>query len=106
VSAEYTIIGSPTVLAGPATAVGTTGATLNAYVNTAGVVGSYAFHYGTSATALTTATTAAALSASATRTTASAALTALKSSTKYYYQVVVTTAGGTTAGAVGSFTTN
>jgi hypothetical protein len=106
VSAAYTIIGSPTVLAGPATAVGTTGATLNAYVNTAGVVGSYAFHYGTSATALTTATTAAALSASATRTTASAALTALKSSTKYYYQVVVTTAGGTTAGAVGSFTTN
>jgi hypothetical protein len=105
-SAAYTIVGSPTVLAGPATAVTATGATLSAYVNTAGVAGSYSFHYGTSSTALTAATAATALGASATRATASAALTALKANTKYYYQVVVTTAGGTTAGAVGSFTTN
>jgi hypothetical protein len=106
VSAAYTIVGSPNVLAGPATAVGTTGATLSAYVNTNGVAGSYSFHYGTATTALTTATATTALVASATRATASAALTGLKASTKYYYQVVVTTAGGMTAGAVGSFTTN
>ena len=106
VSATYTIVGSPTVLAGPATAVGTTGATLNAYVNTAGVTGSYSFHYGTSSTELTTATAAAGLSASTKRATASATLTTLKAKTTYYFQVVVTTAGGTTKAAVERFTTN
>ncbi len=106
VSATYTIVGSPVVLAGPATAVGTTGATLNAYVNTAGVTGSYSFHYGTTRTALTTSTPAAALNASPNRSTASATLTALRAKTTYYYQVVVKTAGGTTTGALQSFITN
>jgi len=105
VSATYTIVGSPTVLAGPATAVGTTGATLNAYVNTAGVAGSYSFRYGTTSTALTTATATTALSASINRATATATLSTLTANTTYYYQVEVTTAGGTTAGAVQSFTT-
>jgi len=105
-SATYTIVGSPAVLAGPATAVGTTGATLNAYVNTAGVAGSYLFRYGTSSTALTTNTAWTVLSASATRATASATVTTLAAKTKYYYQVKVITAGGTTVGAVQSFTTN
>ena len=106
VSATYTIVGSPTVLAGPATAVGTTAATLNAYVNTAGVAGSYSFHYGTSSAALDMATAATGLGASATRATASVTLSTLVTKTTYYYQVIVTTAGGTTTGAVQSFTTN
>jgi len=106
VSATYTIVGSPTVLAGPATAVGTTAATLNAYVNTAGVAGSYSFHYGTSSAALDMATAATGLGASATRATASVTLSTLVAKTTYYYQVIVTTAGGTTTGAVQSFTTN
>lgn len=105
-SATYTIVGSPAVLAGPATAVGTTGATLNAYVNTAGVAGNYSFRYGTSSTALTTTTAWTALSASATRATASVTLTTLAAKTTYYYQVKVITAGGTTVGAVQNFTTN
>jgi hypothetical protein len=106
VSAKYTIVGSPIVLTGPATAVGTTGATLNAYVNTAGVTGSFSFHYGTTRTALTTSTAVATLSASPIRSTASATLTTLKAKTTYYYQVVVKTAGGTTTGALQNFTTN
>jgi len=104
-SATYTIVGSPTVLAGPATAVGTTAATLNAYVNTAGVDGSYSFHYGTNKTALTSATATTGLSASVNRATATATLSTLGAMTTYYYQVEVTTAGGTTVGPVQSFVT-
>jgi hypothetical protein len=106
VSAAYTIVGSPSVLAGPATGIGTPKATLTAYVNTAGVAGTYYFRYGTASTALTTVTPTTALIASTARATASAGLTTLKTRTTYYYQVVVTTAGGTTAGAIESFTTN
>ena len=107
VSAAYTIVGSPTVLAGPATGIATPKSTLTAYVNTAGVAGSYYFRYGTASTALTTLTPTTVLSASAIRVTASAALTALKTKTTYYYQVVVTTAGGVTAGAgAEDFSTN
>jgi hypothetical protein len=106
VSATYKIVGSPTVLAGPATGVATPKATLTAYVNTAGVAGSYYFRFGTASTALTTVTATTALSASTAQVTASAALSTLKTKTTYYYQVVVTTAGGVTAGAVESFTTN
>jgi hypothetical protein len=105
-SVSYQVIGSPTALAAPATAISTPKATLNAIVNTFGFPGSYVFQYGTSSTALTTSTKAASLSASTSAVTVSAALTTLKAATKYYYQVVVTTAGGTAAGAVLSFTTN
>ena len=106
VSNTYTIIGSPAVLAAPATAIGTAGATLNAYANTFGLAGSYYFQYGTSSASLTSATAKTALSASNTRATVSTSLTTLAAATKYYYQVVVTTAGGTTAGNIQSFTTN
>jgi hypothetical protein len=105
-SATYTIVGSPTVLAGPATGIATPKATLTAYINTMGVAGNYYFRYGTVSTALTTVTPTTALTASTARVTASAALTALTTKTTYYYQVVVTTPGGVTAGPIQSFTAN
>lgn len=106
VSAAYTIVGSPSVLAAPATSISTPKATLNAYVNTQGLSGSYYFVYGTSSASLTSTTSSTALPASSTRAAASTQLSALASKTTYYYQVVVTTAGGTTAGAIQSFATN
>jgi hypothetical protein len=105
VTAAYTIVGSPAVLAAPATAIGTTGATLNAFVNTLGLAGSYLFKYGTSRTALTSSTGNTALAASSARAQASAQLTGLKSKTTYYYQVVVSTPGGISTGALLSFAT-
>ena len=105
-SAVYTIVGSPAVLGAPATAISTPKATLNAYVNTLGLAGSYSFRYGTSSTALTSTSPTTALGASTARAMVSTQLTALVTKTTYYYQVVVTTAGGTTAGSIVSFTTN
>jgi hypothetical protein len=106
VTNRYSIIGSPSVLSGPATAIATPDATLNAFVSTLGLTGSYVFAYGTSATALTSTTARTALSASTSRLQVTAKLTGLKTKTTYYYQVVVTTAGGTVAGVPLSFTTN
>jgi hypothetical protein len=105
-SAAYTFIGSPSALAEPATAISTPTATLNALVNTNGLVGSYYFQYGTSIAALTTTTPQIALPASAVPVTASAPIAGLVKGTTYYYQVVVTTAGGTSWGAVLNFTAN
>ena len=102
----YLIAGSPVVLAAPASAIGTPDATLNAYVNTQGISGSYFFEYGTSSSALTSSTTKTALSASGTRVLASAKVTTLASKTTYCYRVVVTSGGGTTSGNVVAFTTN
>jgi hypothetical protein len=102
----YLIAGSPVVLSAPASAIGTPDATLNAYVNTQGISGSYFFEYGTSSSALTSSTTKTALSASGTRVLASAKVTTLASKTTYYYRVVVTSGGGTTSGNVVAFTTN
>jgi hypothetical protein len=106
VSAAYVIIGSPNVLAGPATSIATPKATLNAFVNTLGLAGSSYFRYGTSSTALTASTAKATLAASSSRVQVSAQLAGLVAKTTYYYQVVVATNGGTTSGAVLSFTTN
>jgi hypothetical protein len=105
-SAAYTFIGSPSALAEPATAISTPTATLNALVNTNGLVGSYYFQYGTSIAALTTTTPQIALPASAVPVTVSAPIAGLVKGTTYYYQVVVTTAGGTSWGAVLNFTAN
>jgi hypothetical protein len=105
-SAVYTLIGSPSALSAPATAIATPKATLNAVVDTLGLAGSYVFQYGTSPTELTSTTTKTTLAASGASVKASAQLTTLKAKTKYYFQVVVTTAGGTSSGSVLSFTTN
>ena len=106
VTASYTSIGSPSALAAPATALGTTNATLNAVAYTQGLAGSYYFQYGTSSAALTSSTAKVTLSATATGQAAAAALTTLKSKTTYYFQVVVSTAAGTGSGEILSFTTN
>jgi len=113
VGASYTIVGSPYSLAVPATAISTTGATLNALVNSYGLAGSYSFIYGSSATALTGATAKTPLPSGVLGSLAgiapipvSANLTGLVTKTTYYYQVVVTTPAGTSSGEVLSFTTN
>jgi N-acetylneuraminic acid mutarotase len=103
---SYIIIGSPSALALPATAVNAPNATLNATVNSNGLAGTYSFQYGTSSSALTSSTAGTPLAATGLPVSASASLTGLASATTYYYQVVVTTAGGTASGAVLSFTTN
>jgi hypothetical protein len=104
-TATYTIIGTPTALAYPATSITTTGATLNGIVDTLGLTGSYHFQYGTSSTSLTTSTTSTALTASTTELHESYKLTTLKAATVYYFEVVVTTAAGTATGEVLSFKT-
>jgi hypothetical protein len=106
VSATYTIVGSPSVLSAQATAIGTTSATFNAYVNSLGLTGTVYFQYGTSSTSLATSTATIELPASTTRTVATAQLTGLAAKATYYYRAVVTTAGGTTSGSIQSFTTN
>lgn len=105
-TATYTMVGAPSVLAGPATAIGTGGATLNAFVNTIGVAGTYYFQYGTSSATLISSTAKANLAASSTRVQPTVAVTGLASKTTYYFRIVVTTVGGTVTGDVLSFTTN
>ena len=105
-TAAYTIIGSPSALIGPATAIATPQATLNAFINGLGAAGTWYFKYGTSATALTTSSAKTAFAASTSRSQVSSTVTGLVTKTTYYYQVVVTTPGGVTASGVASFTTN
>jgi WD40 repeat protein len=105
-SAAYTLVGSPSALSAPATAIATPNATLNAVVNTLGLAGSYVFHFGTSSTALTGSTAATALAASTAPVPVSAELTTLAAKTTYYFQVVVNTAGGTSSGSILSFKTD
>ena len=105
-TAVYTIIGSPSALIGPATAIATPQATLNAFINGLGAAGAWYFKYGTSATALTTSTAKTSLAASTSRSQVSLTVTGLVAKTTYYYQIVVTTPGGVTTSGVASFTTN
>jgi hypothetical protein len=105
-TAAYKIVGSPSALAEPATAIETPTATLNALVNTNGLTGNYVFQYGTSSSALSLTTPTTALPASTTATTVSVPIGGLVSGTTFYFQVVVSTAGGTVTGAVLNFTAN
>jgi hypothetical protein len=104
-SSTINVIGSPSVLGAAATPVATTTATLNGFVNSLGLTGTYIFHYGTTATTLTSATTSTALSATTTRIQAAANLTALTGAKTYYFQITATTAGGITNGPILTFTT-
>jgi hypothetical protein len=106
VTGAYTIVDSPWVLAGPAIGVGSAGATLEAFVNTQGLAGSYVFQFGTSNTAMTSRTPTATLAASSKRVQVSGSIAGLRSKTTYYYEVLATTAAGSTSSKVLSFTTN
>lgn len=105
-SAAYNLVGWPSGLAAPATAITSTTATLNAYVNTLGLAGTCYFQYGTSSTLSGKSPIKTTLGASTSRISVSAAVSGLTAKTRYYYQVVVSTAGGTALGAIQSFTTN
>jgi len=104
-TAAYQIAGSPYALALPASAIGTTAATLNAVVNPGALTGTYVFHYGTSSSALTLSTAATSIGPWTEAEQVSAPLTGLAAKTTYYFQVVVTTNGGVSSGFVQSFTT-
>jgi hypothetical protein len=104
--AAYNIVGSPFALAGAASGITNTDATLNAEISTSGLAGSYYFQYGTSSNELTSNSPKTALDASTGLLAVSKRLTTLTAKTTYYYQVVVTTAGGSASSAVVSFTTN
>jgi hypothetical protein len=105
VTASYTVAGTPSVLIGNATAIGASGATVNALVNPQGVGANCSFQYGTSAAALASSTKAQALAGTASQASVSAVLSGLKAKTKYYYRAVVSTVGGSATSAVESFTT-
>jgi hypothetical protein len=104
-STAYTIIGSPTVLAIPATEIAASGATLNAIANTNGLAGTVIFQYGISKTALNLATASETLDASTTALPISSQISGLVGKTMYYFQAELTTAGGVSSGAILSFTT-
>jgi hypothetical protein len=103
--ATYDIIGSPLAIAYPATAITSTGATLNGIVDTNGLNGTYYFLYGTSSTALTISTGPGTTPGSSSNMLVSAKLTSLKPATTYYFKAVITTSGGTSSGEVLSFKT-
>jgi len=111
VSQRYTLIGSPTVLNIPPTAITATGATLTATANDLNVAGQVWWVYGKSTTALTSSTPPTALPAKSGTQTVTAPLTGLTPKTTYYVELVVSTQGGaagggsTTYGAILSFTT-
>jgi hypothetical protein len=98
---------APIVSTQAATALTSTGATLNATVNPAGTATTVTFTYGTDPT-LTTGTivtTAEAIGSGATDVAVTAALTNLTAGTTYFFQVVATNPVGTTDGSIFSFST-
>jgi hypothetical protein len=112
-TASYSLVTAPTVLAAPASAIGTSKATLNALVNTFGMTGSFYFEYGTSSTALTNSTATTTLPASPLGSRiglapvpVSASITGLATKTTFYYRVVVSTPAGGSIAKVLSFKTN
>lgn len=112
-AASYTIVSSPYSLAVPPTAISTSGATLNALVNSFGMAGSYYFVYGTSSTALSSSTPKTALPSGGlgghigiAPIQVSATISGLASKTAYFYKVVTVTSAGISSGEVLKFTTN
>jgi phosphodiesterase/alkaline phosphatase D-like protein len=94
----------PVALTGNASAVTTSGATLNGQVNPKGSQTYYTFEYGTS-TAFGQITPVVALDDADALEPVSASLTGLAPNTTYLYRTVATNATGTTAGPVSAFTT-
>jgi phosphodiesterase/alkaline phosphatase D-like protein len=94
----------PVALTGDASAITTSGATLNGQVNPRGSQTSYTFEYGTS-TAFGQITPVVALDDADALEPVSATLTGLAPNTTYFYRTVATNGAGTTAGPVSAFTT-
>jgi hypothetical protein len=97
----------PAVTTRAATAITTTGATLNATVNPEGSATTFNFVYGTNRT-LTTGTTTTTVQSAGSGTlgqSETAVLNGLTQDTIYYFEVQATNASGRTTGAILSFTT-
>lgn len=100
-------IGAPVVTTNAATALTTTGATLNGAVRSNGAVTTVSFEYGaTAAYGNTVAATPGTLAANAASTTVSAVLTGLTCGTTYHYRAKGVNSYGTTNGADLTFTTS
>ncbi len=95
----------PVVATEAATAITTSGATLNASVNPEGSATTVTFVYGTTPglTGATTKTTTQSIGAGKTAVAVSAALTGLAAGTTYYFEVKATNGIGTTTGSILSF---
>ncbi len=90
---------------GQATAVTSTGATLNGTVNPAGLDTSYHFQYGTSASSLGSSTATLDAGSGSTAVPVATTLTGLGSGQNYWYQLVATSSSGTVYGATMLLTT-
>lgn len=104
---QIAVSGTPVPVAttGSATAVSTSGATLNGTVNAENQSVSYQFAYGASPSSLNQSTPLTAGPTGQTDTAVSAALSGLSPSTTYYYQLNIVSGGQTYSGSVQSFTT-
>jgi hypothetical protein len=94
----------PSATTGAATAVSTSGATLNGSVNANGTSTSVVFQYGTTS-AYGSQTPAQDAGAGTTAVAVQAVLTGLSPGTTYHFRIVATSARGTTNGADATFTT-
>jgi hypothetical protein len=95
---------APTVNTTAATAVTETSATLNGSTNPNGLVTTYDFQYGATAS-YGSATTATSAGAATTASSETAAITGLSPGTTYHYRLIATNAAGTTYGADETLTT-
>jgi phosphodiesterase/alkaline phosphatase D-like protein len=96
---------APTATTGAATAVGSTGATLNGTVNANGDSTTVTFEYGTTVAYGTTVTADQSPVTGSSDTAVSVALTGLTSNTVYHYRVVGQNSSGTTYGEDTTFAT-
>jgi hypothetical protein len=96
--------GPPVAITGTASAIASSGATLNGSVNPGGLSTSYYFQYGLTTAYGTTTGTQGAGSVSGAQ-SVNAAVLALSASTSYHFQLVAVNASGTTFGADQTFTT-
>jgi hypothetical protein len=99
-----TAVPAPIVLTAPASAITTTGATVNAGIDPNGAATTYYFQYGT-ATTYGSKTSVLTLPAASAGVPVNAKLTGLKPNTTYHYRIVATNPGGTSTGSDGTFTT-
>lgn len=104
-TATYTMGSAPTVTTVAASALTSSGATLNGAVTANSATTQYWFAYGTSSSSLTSTTTHTGSLTGTASTSISAAITGLTSKKTYYFQAVASNANGTTKGAVLNFTT-